>query len=428
MCRLVRVLAAIVCMMFQAAEAAQVEWVRQLGSDEIDESRGVAADGLGNVYISGATWGGLGGFYGDQEDVFVSKYDATGVMQWTRKIATNLVDQNSGVSSDGLGGIYVSGTTGGFLDGFGFGGNDAFLSKFNEAGDIQWTRQFGTLEFDGSSGVSADSLGNVYLSGSTTGSLGGPHAGDFDAFVSKYDSSGILQWTRQIGTSTVDSSNGVSADGLGNVYIAGRTWGSLGANATGGDDAFVSKFNAAGELQWTQQLGTVTAEHFSGVSTDGLGNVYLSGTTWGSLDGLNAGMEDAFLSKYDGAGVLQWTRQFGTSDSDEGNAVSSDGFGNVYLAGTSSGTDSFVTKYDANGVLQWTRYLETQVSNGNYGVSADGLGSVYFSGIIEGGPSGGMWDALVGKVIDIPEPSSIILALALPAFAIAVRRSSRRGL
>ena len=86
---------------------------------------------------------------------------------------------------------------------------------------IEWTRQLGTSAVDMSHGVSADGLGNVYISGDTTGSLGGPSAGGYDAFVSKYDAAGNFQWTRQLGTSSTDESYGVSADGLGNVYISG---------------------------------------------------------------------------------------------------------------------------------------------------------------------------------------------------------------
>jgi hypothetical protein len=51
--------------------------------------------------------------------------------------------------------------------------------------NIEWTRQLGTSAEDYSYGVSADGLGNVYISGSINGSLGGPNAGGADAFVAK---------------------------------------------------------------------------------------------------------------------------------------------------------------------------------------------------------------------------------------------------
>lgn len=65
-----------------------------------------------------------------------------------------------------------------------------------------------------------------------------------------------LEWTQQLGTSLPDYSYGVSADGLGNVYISGWTLGSLGRPDPGGIDAFVSKYDAASTLQWTPQLLT----------------------------------------------------------------------------------------------------------------------------------------------------------------------------
>ena len=52
-----------------------------------------------------------------------------------------------------------------------------------------------------------------------------------------------LDWTRQLGTNGADFSSGVSADGLGNVYISGETFGSLGGTHAGGRDAFIVKFS-----------------------------------------------------------------------------------------------------------------------------------------------------------------------------------------
>ena len=159
---------------------------------------------------------------------------------------------------------------------------------------VLWTRQLGPGQ---SRGVSADGLGNVYISGSTEGNLGGPNAGDHDAFISKYDSSGTLEWTRQLGTSGNDRGYEVSADGLGNVYISGYTDGALGGPHAGELDAFISKYDSSGTLEWTQQFGTSGTDYGWPISADGLGNVYISGTTTGSLGGPNAGLSDAFVTK-----------------------------------------------------------------------------------------------------------------------------------
>jgi hypothetical protein len=145
-------------------------------------------------------------------------------------------------------------------------------------------------------GVSADGLGNVYISGSVSRSLEEPDASDVDAFVSKYASDGTLQWMQQFGTSEEDASLGVSADGFGNVYVSGYTFGSLAAPHAGDHDAFISKFDSEGTLQWTTQFRSVEYDLSNGVSADGLGRVYLTGFTTGSLGGPHAGGYDAFIA------------------------------------------------------------------------------------------------------------------------------------
>ena len=358
------------------------EWTRQLGTNSDDRSFGVSADGLGNVYISGRTQGSLGGPNAGSNDVFVSKYDASGNLIWIEQLGTSSSDQSFGVSADDLGNVYISGFTEGSLGGPNAGLWDAFVSKYDASGNLHWTEQLGTSTSDLSYDVSADGLGNVYISGYTHGSLGGPNAGGEDAFVSKYDASGTLLWTEQLGTSKYDFSFGVSADGLGNVYISGRTLRSLGGPNAGGEDAFVSKYNASGTLLWTEQLGTSSHDGSWDVSADGLGNVYISGNTEGSLGGPNAGGEDAFVSKYDASGTLLWTEQLGTSNSDYSLAVSTDGLGNVYVSGFTEGSlggpnagseDVFVSKYDASGTLLWTEQLGTSNTDYSWRVSADGL-------------------------------------------------------
>ena len=99
-----------------------------------------------------------------------------------------------------------------------------------------------------------------------------------------------VDWIRQLGTSSSDVSRSVSADGLGNVYISGMTQGNLQGTNSGSWDTFVSKYDARGSLQWTQQLGTSSSEESLSVSADGLGNVYISGHTKGNLQGTNSGL------------------------------------------------------------------------------------------------------------------------------------------
>ena len=104
------------------------------------------------------------------------------------------------------------------------------------------------------------------------------------------------------------------------------------AAPTSAQDIFVSKFDSTGTLLWTQQLGTQTYEASDAIAVDGQGNTYITGWTWGDLGGPNAGQCDAYLSRLDGSGTLLWTRQTGTTDLDCGDSVAVDGQANCYMS------------------------------------------------------------------------------------------------
>jgi hypothetical protein len=334
------------------------------------------------VYIAG--WSGVGGPVG-LSDSFVTKYNAEGQHQWTHQDVTPLPDVAQGVSADGLGNVYISGRVmGAEYDST----TDAYVSKYDADGVLQWTQQFGTDRYDHSWGVSADGVGSVYVVGQSGGSLadpGLPNPIGRDAFIRKYDAQGTLQWTRQ---GEQDASFGVSADALGNVFVSGAI------ASSGVTSALVSKYAADGVLEWTRQLGDGIARE---VSADGLGNVYVTGQAGTGSD------YDVFLSKIDAAGELLWNTQFGSHNFDVGWHVAAEKpLGNVYLAATISGLGPLVNKYDAEGNLAWT-----QQAGGRFtpppAVSTDGLGNLYGSSSIEvippNWPDPGDQDVLIAKYI-----------------------------
>ena len=208
------------------------------------------------------------------------------IFKWRNSIGTaSSSELGTGVSADGIGSVYIAGITSGSLDGTNHGGSDTYVSKFGVTGNHIWTRQLGSAGFDACEAISTDGFGNVYVTGYTDGLLGTQAYGNNDAFLSKYSAAGVLQWTRQLGNSSYQQSYGVSADGIGNIYIAGYTEGKLGDSNFGGGDAFVSKYNSVGSWQWTKQFGTSSYDQAYGVSVDGAGNAYVSGYTEGNLEG-----------------------------------------------------------------------------------------------------------------------------------------------
>jgi hypothetical protein len=144
---------------------------------------------------------------------------------------------------------------------------------------LDWVTQFGTDHIDDGNDVVSDAAGNIFITGTTSGALGGPNLGSEDVFVSKFTPSGELVRSYQYGTSSSEANSSSTINDQGNIYIAGKTGGYFGASYGGQWDAFVSKIGNNGQLIWTQQYGGLNADYGEGVAVDGSGNVYLTGYT-----------------------------------------------------------------------------------------------------------------------------------------------------
>ena len=258
-----------------------------LGACAIEDPIDYTTDG----YTSGPQGGGSGdGGNTSSSDDFV---------EWTRQLGTSANDFASSVATDSSGNVYVTGYTEGELEGSNAGSVDLFVVKYDSGGAKQWTKQLGTSSSDYASGIATDSSGNVYLTGYTSGALdNNTSAGQNDLFVVKYDSSGAKQWTKQLGTSSLDSAYGIATDSSGNVYVTGSTWGDLDGSNACYADLFVVKYDSGGIKQWTQQLGSAVDDTAFGITTDSSGSVYVTGSTWGVLNGINVGGGDLFVVKF----------------------------------------------------------------------------------------------------------------------------------
>ncbi|MGE8711091.1 SBBP repeat-containing protein, partial [Leptospira interrogans] len=288
------------------------QWTRLLGVAGIQTlARGITSDNLGNVYTTGTTFGNLDGqALSGTQDLFVTKYDGSGNKQWTRLLGVaGATTQANGISRDIFNNLHVSGYTLGNLDGQALSGiQDLFVTKYDTGGNKQWTRLLGVAgQITQANGVAFDSSGNIYLTGRTSGNLDGQAlSGIQDLFVIKYDTGGNKQWTRLLGVAGVSTTAyGITSDSLGNVYTTGVTSGSLDGQALSGtQDLFVTKYDTGGNKQWTRLLGVAgQITQANGIASDSSGNTYLTGRTSGSLDGqILSGTQDLFVTKYDTGG------------------------------------------------------------------------------------------------------------------------------
>jgi hypothetical protein len=355
-------------------------WLQQFGTIDDDlPFSGISADSSGNIYLAGT-----GPIVGTQRaDVYLWKYSASGTQLWSRRFGTSAFDQDLRISTDASGNVLITGRTQGSFPGFtNSGGDDVFIAKYLSTGTQFWIRQFGTFSTEWANGISADSSGNVYVSGYTQGSLpGNSNLGGRDAFLVKYSGSGSQLWVRQFGTSGNDTAVNNTTDSSGNIYVAGYTVGTLPSNSNlGGNDGFLAKYSTSGSQLWVRQFGTAGTDFAQQVITDSSGNVYLAGYTLGSFSGYsNAGSEDVFVAKYSPNGTQLWVRQFGTSASDIDSGLSIDSSGNIYLSGYTMGSlpgnsnagsaDVFIIGIHPNGRLLEKQPVNLSVSS-NTGTEA----------------------------------------------------------
>ena len=275
-------------------------------------------DSMDNVYIVGSTSSfGLGSF-----DIVLVKYDNFGVQQWNRTWGGTGVEWSNYVMIDSLDNVYIVGDT----SSFGAGDDDLLLVKYDSSGIQQWNRTWGGSDPEVGTGITMDSLGNIYITGYNMSSGLYPR----DMVLVKFDSFGMEQWNRTRNERDIDRGNGVAVDSLDNVYVVGD----MGIFGDSDYDIFLVKYNSSGIQQWNRTWGGSDTDTVGGVVVDSLNNIYVIGNT----ESFGAGAIDTVLIKYDISGTQKWYKTWGGEDSDRGHGLTLDSSDNIYLTG---GTYSF---------------------------------------------------------------------------------------
>jgi len=381
----------------------------------------MARDANGNLVIAGITYGDFSSPTSAPSvtaNAFIVKYDASGQKLWTKQIGDAIIDTAAySVAADGIGNIIITGITGSNLFGQTNQGNgDCFVSKFDPSGNHLWTSLIGGPDDDFGNAVAVDAGNNIYVTGQTYGTLtGAATAGLQDAFVAKFDPAGNRQWLRQFGSGGTDSGESVAIDPYGYVFVAGFTDGSLDGNGNiGSYDLFISRFDPQGNNRLTKQLGSTDSDQATSITIVG-GSIYVAGNTFGNLDGklnldASGNTSDIFVIKYSASFVKQATWLFGTAQSDKLFGVAVDSTGSIYLSGStagafagytnSGGLDCVVIKLQSAGIAEWTRQISTSSTHDDHNaIAIDSLNGVVLSGsatgTFDGVPSNGGYDAFL---------------------------------
>ncbi|MDH5559403.1 MAG: Ig-like domain-containing protein [Deltaproteobacteria bacterium] len=267
-------------------------------------------------------------------------------------------------------------------------------------------KQVGSANIDYGYGIAIDSLDNVYVTGFASGDIGAEVSDAKDILLLKYNVSGVRQYAKLFGTagtSLIDEEGkAVKIDRNDMVYVTGYTLGTLDANPNqGGMDAFITQFNAAGTVQWSEKIASAGDEEAFDMTLRQGTNIsaYITGYTTGDLGMGNSGLKDIFLAKFNDSGLQSWVRTLGSAQDDVGLGVAVDSSGDVYVAGytdgaldgnsSNGGRDIFLTKYDKNGFKQWTTQYGTAQDEEALSVAVDATGDVYLTGYSKGTLTGG---------------------------------------
>ncbi len=420
-----------------------------LGGNGEDEGNAIAIDSTGNAYITGSTVSSdfptknplQASFHGIQ-DAFVAKFNPATSGAASLLYSTYLGSSNGnafglGIAVDSAGNAYVTGgtgstnfptTPGAFQTTAGSPG-DAFVTKLDSTGSalVYSTYLGGSGNNDQGLSIAVDSAGDAYVTGFTD-SLNFPTmnafqpslVGGLDAFVTMLNPAGsALLYSTYLGGSGDEQGKGIAIDSSGNAYVTGNTGSTnfpttLGAfqmSLSGVADAFVAKINplASGpaSLTYSTYLGGNGSDQGFGIAVDSSGSAYVTGltfstnfpTTPGAFQKTLNGTQNAFVTKVNTTGsTLAFSTLLGGSGFDQGNAVSLDSGGNVYVAGqtqsinfpltpdafrssSQTANDAFVTKLNSDASsLIFSTYLGGTNLNIARGIALDAAGSAYVTG------------------------------------------------
>ena len=354
-------------------------WVaRYDGPGSADQAEAIAIDDSGNVYVTGFTPGT------GNDDFATIKYAANGDSLWLRRYngPGNSRDRAHALTVDNFGNVYVIGDS--------WNGADINFAtiKYAPNGDSLWAKLYNGPgnNSDEVAALVVDDSGNVYVTGSSIGSLT-----SYDYATIKYAPNGDTVWVRLYNGpgNDVDRANALVLDDSGNVYVTGVSW-------NGADIDFATiKYTPNGDTAWTRYYNgpSNSSDVALALALDKSGNVYVAGYS----DSTGTGYGYDFVAiKYAPNGDSLWVRRYNGPGIiyEQALSLALDQSGNLYVAGTSYASetsyDYATIKYAPNGDTLWVRRYNGPSGNGwdhAIALCSDEGGNAYVTGTSWSGSS-----------------------------------------
>jgi hypothetical protein len=430
------------------AQSPNFLWTKSAVGTALTEVNCICTDTKGNEYITGSFQGSVLSFgattltnsdaAGKSKDIFIVKYDGTGNVLWAKSIGGAGYDLGYSISADTNGNVNMTGhfnsptltagaTTLANTDATGKS-SDIVIARYDATGNLVWIKSIGGSGDESGRSICTSANGNSFITGyfsSKTINFGntvlikkGDGEYNSDAFIAKIGGDGNVVWAKSIGGLGEEDGSSISADGKGNVFITGHfkdksiTIGATTINNAGGDaatyDIFLAKYDDAGNALWAKSFGGSDSEQGSCISTDGNGNVIMTGyyysteISFATTTLKKTESYDVFVAKYDAAGNELWAKSAAGNSDDEAKGICTDANGNILLIGyfssqtiTFGGTtltntdhkgfskDIFIAKYDATGNLLWAKSIGGSVYDYGKSIAPGANGNVFFTGLIE---------------------------------------------
>lgn len=313
-------------------------WTRYLGGPGDDYAQCVRETQGGGLVVAGYTEAPAGA------RAVVYRLDSAGNPVWSRVFSGDLDNRALAVEPTADGGFILTGTIGSFSPAtgvVGFGGDDLYLVKLDQSGNVLWERRFGGSAEDVGYSV-IEVSGGGFLAAGSTGSFDPSQVPD--VYLVRTDTAGNFLWESHFGGDLPQFGRDVVEDAQGNFVVAGST-----ATLTSGPRHALFKADREGVLLWSRAYDTLPA-------SSGASSVTLAGDG-GYVAAGNSGGFDAQLFKTDTAGNLLWEKTFNWSSfltMCTADSVERTEDGGFLLAGSAwpgSGKDFYLIKTDANGNL-----------------------------------------------------------------------------